>query len=56
MKGVETCFFEMAAHYKATHEMLAKPGETVQMLGRLGYGPETPFTPRWPLETRILNG
>lgn len=47
---------EMAAHYAAAHEMLAKPGETVQMLGRLGYGPETPFTPRWPLETRIRNG
>ncbi len=44
---------EMAAHYKTAHEMLAKPGETVQMLGRLGYGPETPKTPRWPLETRI---
>lgn len=47
---------EMAAHYKTAHEMLAKPGETVQMLGRLGYGPETPVTPRWPLETRLLNG
>ena len=47
---------EMAEHYAAAHEMLAKPGETVQMLGRLGYGPQTPVTPRWPLETRILNG
>lgn len=47
---------EVAAQYNSAHEMLAKPGETVQMLGRLGYGPETPFTPRWPLETRILNG
>lgn len=47
---------EMAAHHQTAHEMLAKPGETVQMLGRLGYGPETRVTPRWPLETRILNG
>ena len=47
---------EMAEHYAAAHDMLAKPGETVQMLGRLGYGPDTPFTPRWPLETRLLNG
>lgn len=47
---------EMAEHYAAAHEMLAEPGETVQMLGRLGYGPETPRTPRWPLETRISNG
>ena len=47
---------EMADHYAAAHDMLAKPGETVQMLGRLGNGPRTPFTPRWPLETRLLNG
>ena len=39
---------EMAQHYAAAHEMLAAPGETVQMLGRLGFGPETPVTPRWP--------
>lgn len=46
-------FPEMRPHYEAVHAMLAKPGETVQMLGRLGYGPETPRTPRWPLETRL---
>ncbi|MFN3263161.1 MAG: Acg family FMN-binding oxidoreductase [Pikeienuella sp.] len=46
-------FPEMAPHYEAAHALLAKPGETVQMLGRLGYGPETPRTPRWPLETRL---
>lgn len=49
-------FEEMAPHYAAAHEMLAKPGETVQMLGRLGFGPETPRSPRWPLETRMMNG
>lgn len=49
-------FEEMAPHYKAAHEMLAKPGETVQMLGRLGFGPNPARTPRWPLETRIMNG
>jgi len=47
---------EMAPHYDELHQMLAKSGETVQMLGRLGYGPKTPRTPRWPLETRIMNG
>lgn len=47
---------EMAPHYAEAHRMLAKPGETVQMLGRLGYGPKTARTPRWPLETRIMNG
>jgi hypothetical protein len=44
---------EMAPHYRAAHEMLAGPGETVQMLGRLGYGPVVAQTPRWPLETRL---
>jgi hypothetical protein len=48
-------FAEMAPHYKRAHELLAAPGETVQMLGRLGYGPIVPRTPRWPLETRLKN-
>jgi hypothetical protein len=47
---------EMAAHYAQVHEMLAAPGETVQMLGRLGYGPAIDASPRWPLETRIAHG
>jgi len=47
---------EMKTHYTQAHSMLAKPGETVQMLGRLGFGPATPRTPRWSLETRIMNG
>ncbi|ASP32514.1 twin-arginine translocation pathway signal protein [Labrenzia sp. VG12] len=47
---------EMAPHYESAHRMLAKPGETVQMLGRLGFGPTPAKTPRWPLETRIMNG
>jgi hypothetical protein len=46
-------FPEMAGPYAAVHSVLAKPGETVQMLGRLGYGPTVPPTPRWPLETRL---
>ncbi len=45
---------QMAPHYLTAHELLAKPGETVQMLGRVGYGPTIPKTPRWPLETRII--
>ena len=47
---------EMAAHYAQLHEMLTAPGETVQMLGRLGYGPAIDASPRWPLETRIAHG
>ena len=47
---------EMAEHYTRVHKLLAQPGHTVQMLGRLGYGPERNRSPRWPLETRIVNG
>lgn len=46
-------FPEMAGAYARLHTLLAPAGETVQMLGRLGYGPVVPPTPRWPLETRM---
>ncbi len=46
---------EVAAPYRAIHDLLAEPGQNVQMLGRLGYGPKTAFTPRWPLESRLRN-
>ena len=46
---------EMADEYALAHELLAPAGHTVQMLLRLGYGPDPVATPRWPLETRILN-
>ncbi len=49
-------FPEMAAHYARAHDLLAGPGERVQMLGRLGYGPSVRESPRWPLESRILHG
>lgn len=45
----------MSPHFDTAHDLLAAPGQTVQMLGRLGYGPQTPRTPRWPLETKLLN-
>ena len=45
---------EMALHYAAAHELLASEGHTVQMLGRLGYGPAIPRTPRWPLEEKLI--
>ena len=47
---------EMAGQYRNIHDLLAKPGETVQMLGRLGYGPDVPQSPRWPLEAKLKNG
>lgn len=48
-------FPEMSSHYQSAHRLLAGPNQTVQMLGRLGYGPASPQTPRWPLETRLRN-
>lgn len=47
---------EMAALYRETHDLLAAPGQTVQMLGRLGYGPTVSPSPRWPLERKLMNG
>lgn len=47
---------EMSAHYAQAHATLAAPGETVQMLGRLGYGPKTAPSPRWPLEAKLRSG
>lgn len=46
---------EMAPHYASAHALLAPAEHTVQMLGRLGYGPSTPRTPRWPLERKLIN-
>lgn len=41
---------EMAALYREVHDRLAPDGGTVQMLGRLGYGPEIGPSPRWPAQ------
>jgi len=46
---------EMNAHYTKAHALLASDGQTVQMLGRIGYGPTIARTPRWPLDTKRLN-
>lgn len=37
------------------HGVLAEPGETVQMLGRIGYAAPVSPSPRWPLESRIIS-
>lgn len=47
---------EVRTFYDEVHERFAPNGETVQMLGLLGYGALTPRTPRWPLETRLRDG
>ncbi|MEO0401158.1 MAG: twin-arginine translocation pathway signal protein [Pseudomonadota bacterium] len=48
-------FPEMTELYDEMHQMLAPAGGTVQMLGRLGYGAPVPRSPRWPLESKILD-
>lgn len=48
-------FPEMAGPYDQVHERLAPDGGTVQMLSRIGYGPVVGNSPRWPLESRIMN-
>jgi len=45
---------EMAGAHAEVHALLAQPGETVQMLARLGHGPETAPAPRWPLASRVV--
>jgi len=47
---------EMDETRRRLHDLLAEPGQTVQMLGRLGHGPKRAPSPRWPVETRIMNG
>ena len=47
-------FPEMAEVRARAHAQLAPEGGTVQMLGRLGYGPAVPRTPRWPLEAKLV--
>jgi hypothetical protein len=46
---------EMAKLYRDLHARLAPQGGTVQMLARIGYGPEVDPSPRWPLEAKILD-
>ena len=46
---------EMAEVYDGLHARLAPGGGTVQMLARIGYGPEVGQSPRWPIESKIVN-
>ncbi|WP_299421264.1 twin-arginine translocation pathway signal protein [uncultured Shimia sp.] len=44
---------EMDSAYHTIHNRLAPNGGTVQMLGRIGYGPRVAPSPRWPLEAKL---
>ncbi len=44
---------EMSELYAETHARLAPDGGTVQMLARIGYGPEVSVSPRWPIEAKL---
>ena len=46
---------EMADIYSDLHARLAPGGGTVQMLARIGYGPQVGQSPRWPIESKIVN-
>lgn len=46
---------EMAELYAETHSRLAPDGGTVQMLSRIGYGPQVAVSPRWPIEAKVVN-
>ncbi|MEO9575506.1 MAG: twin-arginine translocation pathway signal protein [Tateyamaria sp.] len=46
---------EMADIYSDLHARLAPDGGTVQMLARIGYGPDVGQSPRWPIESKIVN-
>jgi hypothetical protein len=45
---------EVRDYYGEAHRLLAAPGETVQMLGRLGYTDPVPPSPRWRIEHKII--
>ena len=44
---------EMAELYATTHQRLAPDDGTVQMLARIGYGPDVSVSPRWPIDAKI---
>jgi hypothetical protein len=47
-------YAEMKPHYDAIHEQFAEANETIQMFGRVGYGPTVAFTPRWSIEAKLI--
>ena len=47
---------EVQPMYRSVHRLLGAQGsQRVQMLARIGYGPGTGPTPRWPLESHLAS-
>jgi len=46
---------EMSELYRDMHNRYANKDETIQMLGRLGYGVNVPPSPRWDITKKIIN-
>ena len=47
-------FPEMREPLSRAHQLLAPRGGRVQMLARVGYGPQVPPSPRWPLQAKLV--
>ena len=45
---------EMKDLYQEIHQSFAAKDETIQMFGRLGYGPRVPQSPRWQVEKKLI--
>lgn len=58
LRPVSQClqeYDEVKPYYDDVHTHFAPNDARVQMLGLLGYGALTPQSPRWPIDTRIMN-
>lgn len=47
-------YSEMKPLNQAIQTSFARDGDTIQMFGRLGYGPKTPPAPRWGVEAKLI--
>ena len=45
---------EMKDLYQEIYRSFAAKGETIQMFGRLGYGPRVLQSPRWQVEKKLI--
>ena len=45
---------DMKDLYQEIHRCVAAKGDTIQMFGRLSYGPRVPPSPRWHAEKKLI--